>query len=97
MNTAPTSTNSPPQAECNKPSCPLQSTFHTAMVASPSLPIPPPIYNPNEVIIPANNVTGRDNNHGLEGLTVSSDGSTLYALMQSALDQEGGPNNPARL
>lgn len=57
----------------------------------------PPIYNPNETIIPANTETGRDNNQGLEGLTVSSDGKTLYALMQSALDQEGGPNNPYRL
>ena len=57
----------------------------------------PPIYNLDEVIIPANTVTGRDNNQGLEGLTVSSDGRTLYALIQSALDQEGGPNNPYRL
>ena len=57
----------------------------------------PPIYNLNETIIPANTVTGRDNNQGLEGLTVSSDGRTLYALMQSALDQEGGPSNPYRL
>ena len=56
----------------------------------------PPIYNINETIIPANTVTGRDNNQGLEGLTLSSDGRTLYALMQSALDQEGGPNNPYR-
>ena len=56
----------------------------------------PPIYNPNEVIIPADTVTGRDNNQGLEGLTMSSDGQTLYALLQSALDQEGGPNNPYR-
>ena len=57
----------------------------------------PPIYNPNEVIIPADTVTGRDNNQGLEGLTASADGTKLYALMQSALDQEGGPNNPNRL
>ena len=57
----------------------------------------PPIYNPNEVVNPADTVTGRDNNQGLEGLTISSDGMTLYALMQSALDQEGGPNNPSRL
>ena len=57
----------------------------------------PPIYNPNETIIPANTVTGRDNNQGFEGLTLSSDGKTLYALLQSALDQEGGPNNPYRL
>ncbi len=57
----------------------------------------PPIYHPNEGIIPTNTVTGRDNNQGLEGLTVSSDGRTLYALLQSALDQEGGPNNPAHV
>lgn len=57
----------------------------------------PPIYNINETIIPANTVTGRNNNQGLEGLTLSSDGRTLYALMQSALDQEGGPSNPNRL
>ena len=56
----------------------------------------PPIYDPNETVIPADTVTGRDNNQGLEGLTISSDGKTLYALMQSALDQEGGPSNPNR-
>lgn len=50
----------------------------------------PPIYEPDLVITPASNPTGRDNNQGLEGLTVSPDGKTLYALMQSALDQEGG-------
>ena len=57
----------------------------------------PPFYNPNETITPADTTTGRDNNQGLEGLTISTDGRTLYALMQSALDQEGGPNNPYRL
>ena len=57
----------------------------------------PPFYNPNETIIPANTDTGRDNNQGFEGLTVSPDGTTLSALLQSALDQEGGPNNPYRL
>ena len=56
----------------------------------------PPIYDPTETIIPADTVTGRDNNQGLEGLTISSDGKTLYSLMQSALDQEGGPSNPNR-
>ena len=30
-------------------------------------------------------------------MTASADGKTLYALLQSALDQEGGPNNPNRL
>jgi len=57
----------------------------------------PPIYDQNEGIFPANTVTGRNNNQGLEGLTVSSEGRTLYALMQPTLDQEGGSNNPARL
>lgn len=57
----------------------------------------PPIYNLNEVITPADTVTGRDNNQGLEGLTATADGKTLFALMQSALDQEGGPSNPDRL
>ena len=56
----------------------------------------PPFYNPNEIITPANTVSGRDNNQGFEGLTVSTDGKTLYALVQSALDQEGGPNDPSR-
>ena len=57
----------------------------------------PPFYNPNETIAPANTETGRDNNQGLEGLTISKDGKTLYSLLQSALDQEGGPDNPNRL
>ena len=33
---------------------------------------------------------GRENSQGLEGLTVSADGRTLYALMQSATRQDGG-------
>ena len=57
----------------------------------------PPIYNINETSIPANTVTGRDNSRGFEGLSFSSDGKTLYALLQSALDQEGGPYNSYRL
>ena len=56
----------------------------------------PPVYNPKEVISPEDTETGRDNNQGLEGLTASSDGKTLYALLQSALDQEGGPHDPQR-
>ena len=56
----------------------------------------PPIYSPDEVINPGDTESGRNNNQGLEGLTISPDGNTLYALMQSALDQEGGPNNPYR-
>ena len=57
----------------------------------------PPVYNPNEVINPADTTTGRDNNQGFEGLTVTADGQKLYTLLQSALDQEGGPSNPNRL
>ncbi|KAK8037060.1 hypothetical protein PG991_001374 [Apiospora marii] len=34
--------------------------------------------------------TGRDNNHGFEGLSVSDDGRTLWALLQAATVQEGG-------
>lgn len=56
----------------------------------------PPIYDLSNTPNPAVTVTGRNNNQGLEGLTVSSDGRKLYALMQSALNQEGGPNNPYR-
>jgi len=50
----------------------------------------PPVYDPTLDPIPADNPTGRDNNQGLEGLTISADGKTLSALMQSALNQEGG-------
>ncbi|KAG9732330.1 3-phytase, partial [Aureobasidium melanogenum] len=50
----------------------------------------PPIYDPDEVINPEDPTQGRANNQGLEGLTASPDGKHLYALMQSALNQEGG-------
>ncbi|KAI4161628.1 MAG: hypothetical protein LQ342_004769 [Letrouitia transgressa] len=56
----------------------------------------PPIYDPDRAVIPADTESGRANNQGLEGLTVSPDGRKLFALTQSALDQEGGPDNPAR-
>ena len=39
---------------------------------------------------PSNPSTGRENNQGFEGLAVSGDGRMLYALMQSALRQDGG-------
>ncbi|KAJ5289062.1 secreted protein [Penicillium angulare] len=52
----------------------------------------PPIYDPSAVPNPINTETGRDNNQGFEGVTISADGKTLYTLIQSALDQEGGPN-----
>jgi hypothetical protein len=50
---------------------------------------------------PEDTDSGRDNNQGFEGLTISPDGKTLYTLIQSSLDQEGGPKKqnraPARL
>ncbi len=39
---------------------------------------------------PGNPVTGRQNNQGLEGLSLSPDGNTLFALLQSATRQDGG-------
>lgn len=33
--------------------------------------------------------TGRENNHGFEGLTVSEDGQSLWVLLQAATVQEG--------
>lgn len=56
----------------------------------------PPIFDPTRAVTPKDPVSGRNNNQGLEGLTKTSNGRTLYALMQSALNQEGGPNNPYR-
>ena len=56
----------------------------------------PPRYDPNITTTPANPITGRSNNQGLEGLTSSPDKKTLYALMQSALVQEGGLDSSTR-
>jgi hypothetical protein len=39
---------------------------------------------------PADPVTGRQNNQGLEGLSLAPDGKTLFALLQSATRQDGG-------
>lgn len=39
---------------------------------------------------PKNPERGRQNNQGLEGLAISRDGKTLYALLQSATIQDGG-------
>ena len=50
----------------------------------------PPRYDPDRKISPGKPKSGRSNNQGLEGLTASPDGSTLYALLQSAAAQEGG-------
>ncbi|KAG9779971.1 outer membrane autotransporter, partial [Aureobasidium melanogenum] len=56
-----------------------------------------PRYDPDLEVLPEDNPTGRANNQGFEGLTASPDGKTLYALMQSALDQEGGKNSSTRV
>ncbi|KAI9732957.1 MAG: hypothetical protein M1818_007390 [Claussenomyces sp. TS43310] len=51
----------------------------------------PPFYDNNgDDVSPADNPTGRDNNHGFEGLTITADGQYLYALLQAAANQEGG-------
>lgn len=54
----------------------------------------PPFYNPGATVIPADPESGRNNNQGFEGLT--SNGTILSAMLQSALNQEGGPSNPNR-
>jgi hypothetical protein len=56
----------------------------------------PPIYNPNDDVVPKNVESGRANNQGFEGLTISENGQRLYALTQSALAQDGGTGNPTR-
>lgn len=46
---------------------------------------------PNQPVpAPVDPATGRQNNQGLEGLSVSPDGKTLFALLQSAARQDGG-------
>lgn len=56
----------------------------------------PPRYDDSLEVVPENPDSGRSNNQGLEGLTTSADGKTLWALMQSALTQEGGTTNTGR-
>ena len=54
----------------------------------------PPIYNANEVIIPIDTVTGRQNERSLEGLTVSSDGKTLNHSCNLLLTKNVQSSNP---
>ncbi|KAF5861596.1 hypothetical protein ETB97_012762 [Aspergillus alliaceus] len=60
-----------------------------------------PVYDPKRETNPEDPQSGRNNNQGFEALTVSPDGKTLYTMLQSALNQEGGPKKknrqPARL
>lgn len=44
---------------------------------------------------PSQPQSGRENSRGLEGLSVSADGRTLYTLMQSATRQDGGSSGGA--
>lgn len=53
----------------------------------------PPRYDPDLSPIPEDPDTGRSNNHGFEGLSMNPSGTRLYALTQSALDQDGGTKN----
>lgn len=61
----------------------------------------PPLYDPENMPVPEEPTSGRSNNQGFEALTLSPDGRTLYTMTQSALAQEGGPddetNQPVRL
>lgn len=56
----------------------------------------PPIYDKKRVIEPEKPESGRNNNQGFEGLSISHDGKMLYALLQSALAQEGGKKKKTR-
>ncbi|KAJ9664821.1 hypothetical protein H2201_005042 [Coniosporium apollinis] len=47
-------------------------------------------------IDPEDPESGRGNNQGFEGLTILHDGKKLYALLQSALNQEGGKKRKTR-
>lgn len=47
-------------------------------------------------MVPEDPETGRQNNQGFEGLTISPDGKTLSVLIQSALEQEGGMDSETR-
>ncbi|CAN8103536.1 unnamed protein product [Discula destructiva] len=52
----------------------------------------PPVWEDQDEddVSPADGPTGRNNNHGFEGLSASADGETLYVLLQAAANQEGG-------
>jgi len=50
----------------------------------------PPIFSPSMHPVPANPTTGRQNNQGFEGMTVSPDEKFLYLLLQSSTLQDGG-------
>ncbi len=47
--------------------------------------------------VPLDPAVGRQNNQGLEGLTLSPDGKTLFALLQSAARQDGGTGSASTI
>ncbi|PNS21622.1 hypothetical protein CAC42_981 [Sphaceloma murrayae] len=55
-----------------------------------------PFLDPEFEVVPENPTSGRSNNQGFEGLTISPDGKTLYLLLQSATIQDGGSSNRNR-
>ncbi|KAF2155298.1 hypothetical protein K461DRAFT_276496 [Myriangium duriaei CBS 260.36] len=55
-----------------------------------------PYYDPNVTITPSDPDNGRSNNQGFEGLTISDDGKSLFALLQSATIQDGGGHKADR-
>lgn len=56
----------------------------------------PPLYNSSQIPDPPKSEAGRANNQGFEGLTLSPDGKTLSAALQSALVQDGGTSDATR-
>jgi len=56
----------------------------------------PPSYDPTDFPIPANPKTGRQNNQGFEGMTITPDGKLLYVLLQSSTIQDGGTASTRR-
>lgn len=56
----------------------------------------PPLYDPEHVTNPEDPKTGRNNNQGFEALTISPNGKSMHVMIQSALNQEGGPKKKNR-
>jgi hypothetical protein len=50
----------------------------------------PPIFAPNQIPTPLNPTTGRQNNQGFDGMTISPDGTLLYVMLQSSTVQDSG-------
>lgn len=56
----------------------------------------PPIYNPDQKPVPEDTECGRNNNQGFEALTISPNGEKLFVMIQSGMNQEGGPKKQYR-